>query len=103
MVKPHPQSKRGVYITLAILIILFVGLMVWRVVQLHQQAQTAAATPPAAPVHSTTVSAASGDDNQSLTSDLSTINNGLNNEDQAQDSATSALNDQQQEINVPTN
>jgi uncharacterized protein HemX len=100
-----PKGKRGVYILLAILIVLLVGLTIWRVVQLHRQKQAAATTHQTTVATPTpaTVAPTSGSDNQSLNNDLTTVSNGLNSENQAQTAATSAVNDQQQEVNVPTN
>ncbi len=47
-------------------------------------------------------SAAEGTDNASLTSDLNSINSAINQENNDQTSANSAINDQSQEITVPT-
>ena len=88
---------------LGILLAILLGLVVWRMVELRNQAQTSSTTPTTKLNRATIVSPTSGNDNQSLSTDLSTVNNGLNNASQAQTDANTAINDQQQEVNVTTN
>lgn len=98
---PSPRPQRSVLITLGVLVVILIGLTGWRVMELHHQAGKTAANP--VPATSATGVSTSGSDNQSLTSDLNTVGAGLSSESQAQASADAAINDQQQEVNVPTN
>jgi len=97
----HPKLYRAVGLIVAVLIIAGAVVAV-----LHYGERKVAATKAAQPVTTTTatpmVTAASGSDNASLNADLNSVGVGLSKENQDQTAANGAINDQQQEISVPT-
>ena len=90
------QNQAGsalVIIVVGVLVVAVAGFALWR---------WWGATHPAQTNKDTTAGLTAGSDNASLDNDLSTINKSVNQEQTDADSANTALNDQQQEIAVPT-
>ena len=91
---------------LIIVLVVAIGAGSWFVMHRHHSttastAHTAATT--SAPASSTTTPLTAGTDNASLQTDLTNINSTMQQSSQDSTSANSAINDQQNEISVPTN
>jgi hypothetical protein len=99
---PAPPSRRKLYLATAVVVVL---LLVAAVAILHYDKKKVAAVTAKSPAAGTgaVVTPTSGSDNASLNTDLNTVGSGLTKENQDQSAATGAINDQQQEITVPTN
>jgi len=107
----HPTTEDGssiIHILLLLAVIAVIGLAGWAVYRhRHTQiAQTAAVTTGSQPLQaatSTSYTLTPGTDNQSLQTDVNAASGSLNSESQTMSSADNALNDQQSQIQVPTN
>jgi len=94
-------------IILIVLVVVVVGLVAWKIKKDHDDKKTATIGGTTATSSTTSVPVTSplqsGTDNASLSSDLTNINSGLSQTNQDGAASNTAINDQQQEITVPTN
>ncbi|HUD81055.1 MAG TPA: hypothetical protein VMR08_00280 [Patescibacteria group bacterium] len=106
-----------VHVLIGLVVLVAIGITGWRIYDLRNSKKTdivtsnvsstkavpASAASATAQTTTSNVPIASGTDNASLSGDLKAISGSLNQESQSSASATASINDQQNEIQVPTN
>jgi uncharacterized protein HemX len=104
----NQSGSTVLHVLLIVVVLAIIGFVGWRVMERHKNQTTLATVTSAKTLsassgtpQSTTLSP--GTDNTSLNNDLNSINSSMNQSTQDASSASSAINDQQNEIVVPTN
>jgi hypothetical protein len=108
MKKSISKNQTGntvLHILLAVFVVVIIGLVGWRIADRRHTKALVTTTSGTATSTTTTPSLtlSPGTDNNSLSDDLTNINGSLNQSSQDASGASNAINDQQNEIAVPTN
>jgi hypothetical protein len=109
MYKLNSQNQHGntvLHVLMGVVVVAVIVFVGWRIAERHKNTSVAVTSPVSSTTAATAATAtplAAGTNNSSLSSDLSNINGSLTQSSQDSSSANSAINDQQNEIVVPTN